>query len=156
VQADTNAIVFSDSVSTLADQMVALMTRTVTSTHGLSQLEPLVMAKLFCADRPKLQLVHPQEDAVLALQCQVHTDWTRIVAPLLQHKQLFERYSNILVRDNEAYIQAVIAKGSELTLADVRGELNDAEKMLSSLYTDIPVSVCTHWVRCRIVIFPRR
>lgn len=141
VQADTNTIVFSDNVSSIADQMVALMTRTVNSTHGLSQLEPLVMAKLFCADRLKLQVVHPQEETVLSLQKQVHTDWTRVVAPLLEYKQLFERYGSILVRDNEAHVQALVAKGAELMLADVRAELKEAEKILSSLSTDIPVSV---------------
>jgi dynein heavy chain, axonemal len=141
IHPETLRVVFSDNVEAYPGQMVALMLRGIAASEGLCQLEPLVMTKLYWAYRPKLQSVHPQEEEVLAMMDAVHAAWTRVVRPLLQYESLFRKYEPLLERNNEAHVKALIARGSQLTLAEVQAELVAAEKLLEAIQQDIPASV---------------
>lgn len=141
VHEDTRAIVFSDDVATFPGQIAELLTRAVTATHGLAQVEPLVMGKLFWAEQPKMQSVHPLEPAAAGPRERVHALWTQAVAPLAEYKALFAAFEPLIARDNEAAVRELASKGAELTLADVRGALQEAQRTLAALQTDIPASV---------------
>lgn len=143
VDPETSRVVFSDDVTLIPGQMVALMLRGISSSEGLGQLEPLVMSKLYWAYRPKLQTVHPQEEEVLAMTRTVQTAWERVVEPLVQYKGLYAKLEPVLQRDNKDHVAVLAEKGEDLTLADVQAELAAAEKMLATVQRDVPTMVRT-------------
>jgi hypothetical protein len=141
VEQDSQGITFSDDVAAFPEQMAALALRGVAAAHGLEQLEPLVMTRLQWAYRPKLQAVHPQEPEVIAICERVRAAWRAAVAPLEAYRKLFGKHEAALARDNEAHVAALAARGSELSLAEVQGELRSAQAALAALAHDVPTSV---------------
>lgn len=132
---------WSDDVSIVPDQIVSLMQRGVAATHGLSQLEPLVMTKLFWAHKPKLASVMAAEEEVVAAREAVHAAWVRVVGYLEAYRAQFAQFSEVIERNNEAYVKELMARGEELTLADVSGELRRAEEALATIQGSIPAKV---------------
>lgn len=86
---DPKKLDFSDDVNVLPDQMVTLMTRSVSGTEGLAQLEPLVMSKLYWAYKPKLATVGQREELIQNAKETVHSAWSKIVESLCKYRCRF-------------------------------------------------------------------
>jgi dynein heavy chain, axonemal len=83
---DPKRIDFSDDVDMLPDQMVSLLTRSVSGTEGLAQLEPMVMTELYWAYKPKLATVGLGEELIQLVKGTVHAAWSKIVAALRKYR----------------------------------------------------------------------
>lgn len=135
-------VVWSDDVTIIPDQIVSLMQRGVAATQGLAQLEPLVMTKLYWAHKPKLSSVMAAEEEVVEARQAVHGAWSRVVGFLEAYRGQFAQFSEVLERSNDAYVKELVARGEDLTLADVNGEIHRAEELLAKMKRIIPAKVC--------------
>lgn len=86
LEGEPKRVDFSDDVDMLPDQMVALMTRSVSGTEGLAQMEPLVMTKLYWAYKPKLATVGQGEELIQRAKGTVHAAWSKIVNALRKYR----------------------------------------------------------------------
>ena len=86
LEGDPKRIDFSDDVDMLPDQMVSLMTRSVSGTEGLAQMEPLVMTKLYWAYKPKLATVGQGEEQIQRAKETVHAAWHKIGIALRKYR----------------------------------------------------------------------
>lgn len=145
---DEADIVWSDDVAIIPDQIVSLMQRGVAATQGLFQLEPLVMTKLYWAHKPKLASVMAAEEEVVAARADVHAAWGRVVGLLEEYRGKFSQFVEVLERNTDAYVRELVARGEDLTLADVTGEIHRAEELLSKIKRTIPPKVCVLLLFC--------
>lgn len=143
---EAQQVVWSDDVSIVPDQIVSLLQRGVAATQGLSQLEPLVMTKLYWAHKPKLASVMAAEEEVVAAREEVHAAWARVVGHLEAYRGQFAQYSEVMERNTEAYVKELLARGEELTLVDVKSEIRHAEEVLGAMQTTIPAKVGLFWI----------
>lgn len=139
---DEQVVVWSDDLTIIPDQIVSLMQRGVAATQGLFQLEALVMTKLYWAHKPKLASVMAAEEEVVAARADVHAAWGRVVGVLEEYRGQFAQFVEVLERNNDAYIKELVARGEDLTLADVTGEMHRAEELLAKIKRTIPPKAC--------------
>lgn len=86
LEGEPKKVDFSNDIDMLPDQMVSVMTRSVSGTEGLAQLEPLVMTKLYWAYKPKLATVGQGEELIQRAKGTVHTAWSKIVTALRKYR----------------------------------------------------------------------
>lgn len=141
--ASTHAIGYADDVDSIPERVVGVAMRGVQAASGIAQLEPLVMTKLHWSYTPPLHAVHPQEPAVTDTLAEIRALVARAVsAPLATYRALFGKFEAVLARNNETAVLALLAKGPDLTLAEVQAELSAAETQLSAIQRDVPTTVC--------------
>lgn len=138
---EDHAVVWSDDVAIIPDQISSLVQRGIAATQGLCQLEPLVMTKLYWAHKPKLASVMAAEEEAVATRRDVHAAWGRVVGFLEDYRAQFAQFSEVLGRSNDAYVKELVARGEDLTLGDVGGEIKQAEELLQKIKRTIPSKV---------------
>ncbi|KAK9803422.1 hypothetical protein WJX72_010826 [[Myrmecia] bisecta] len=138
---DNNTFGYSSDLDALVPKFLAVVERAITSTQGIQQLEPLVMEKMFWATKPTLGSVHPQEPALLALKDSLSATLAGALAPLRSYLALFQSHEHLLQLDIAAYVGAWEARSEELTMNELRGEINKHLREAASLKEAIPSTV---------------
>ena len=143
--ATTNTIGYATDVDSFPERIAGIVLRGVKAAQGIVQLEPLVMTKLHWSYKPPLHAVHLQEPAVTDTLAEIRALVSAaVVDPLDIYCKQFGKYEAVLKRNNEAAVAALLAKGAELTLAEVQSELSTAEAQLAVMQRDVPASVRSH------------
>lgn len=85
--------------------------------------------------------VSPQEPGVVALRARLDSMLAAAIAPLKEYAATYAKYDALLALDVEAYVAALDAKGEELTLAEMKSQINALMAELEVIERSVPQSI---------------
>ena len=137
---DGEGFEYSTPLATISQKVVFVFNHALNRVTGINQLESSIMENLFWAYQPQLTSVHPMEPEVVELRDSMEAKVKESLVAVQKYLDQYAQFEDLLKLDVDGYVDALKAKGEDLTLAELKVEIANAKKELEVLKETIPTS----------------
>ena len=137
---DGEGFEYNTPLPSISQKVVFVFNHALNRVTGINQLESSIMENLFWAYQPQLTSVHPMEPEVVELRDSMEAKVKGSLVAVQQYLDQYAQFQDLLKLDVDAYVDALKAKGEDLTLGELKVEIANAKKELEALKETIPTS----------------